>query len=172
MDNWLDNHGCRVHPGQGHEHGEGPGNGNDEPVLNVAGVGHLLESDAGQWCHVASCVDADDSVLHQVLEIGKPIIQILVVNPWSPPWPRPAEPVLHALGAVHLVSVNTDLVSEELGQFSGIWRNTWAFRELDLFIVYLLQHRQKLDQPKVCWYQSTQVLSSQVDLHLEPIQIC
>ena len=172
MDNWLDNHGCRVHPGQGHEHGEGPGNGNDEPVLNVAWVGHLLEGDAGEWCHVAPSVDADDSVLHQVLEIGKPVIQILVVNPWSPSWPWPAEPVLHALGAVHLVSVNTDLVSEELGQFSGIWRNTWAFRELDLFIVYLLQHRQKLDQPKVCWYQSTQVLSSQVDLHLEPIQIC
>ena len=46
--NRLDDHGGGVDPGEGHEEGEGSGDGDDEPVLNVAGVGHLLESDAGQ----------------------------------------------------------------------------------------------------------------------------
>ena len=132
MDNWLDNHGGGVDPGQGHEHGEGPRDGDDEPVLDVAGVGHLLEGDAGQGGHVAPRVDADHGVLHQVLEIREPIIQILVVNPRPPPGPWSAEPILSALGAVHLVRVNTNLVSEELGKISGVWKNTrvYAFGRL------------------------------------------
>ena len=68
-------------------------------------------------------MDADHGVLHQVLEIREPIIQILVVNTRPPPGPGPAESVLGALSAVHLVRVDTNLVSEELGQLSGVWKN-------------------------------------------------
>ena len=71
MDNWLDNHGGRVDPGQGHEHGEGPGDGDDEPVLYVAGVGHLLQCHPGHGRHVAPSVHGDDCMLNQVLKIVK-----------------------------------------------------------------------------------------------------
>ena len=63
----------------------------------------------------------------QVLEIREPIIQILVVNPWPPPGPWSAEPVLGALGAVHLVRINANFVGEEFRQFSGIWKNTRVY---------------------------------------------
>ena len=46
--NRLDDHGGGVDPGKSHEEGEGPGDGDDEPVLDVAGVGHLLEGHSGQ----------------------------------------------------------------------------------------------------------------------------
>ena len=72
-------------------------------------------------------MDGNDGVLHHVLEVGEPVVQIFQVNPGPPSGAPYVDPVLRPLGAVHLVSVNTDLVSEELGQFSGIWRNTWCF---------------------------------------------
>ena len=68
----LDDHGGGVDPGEGHEEGKGSGDGDDEPVLDIAGVGHLLQGHSWQGADVPPCVLGDDGVLHHVL--GKYIL--------------------------------------------------------------------------------------------------
>ena len=68
----LDDHGGGVDPGEGHEEGEGSGDGDDEPVLDIAGVGHLLQGHSWQGADVPPCVLGNDGVLHHVL--GKYIL--------------------------------------------------------------------------------------------------
>ena len=121
LDNTLDNHGGWVDPGQSHEHGEGPGYGDDEPVLDVAGVGHLLESHPRQTGEIPPGVDGDDGVLHHVLQVGEPVVKILQVNAGPAPGSPHADPVLLPLGAVHLVRVQPDLVGQKFRQLSVAW---------------------------------------------------
>ena len=85
VDDRLDDHRGGVDPGQGHEQGEGTCDGDyepdnvdddkdsgnrdiDGPVLDVAGIGHLLDADAGDVGDVPASVLGDDGVLHHVLE--------------------------------------------------------------------------------------------------------
>ena len=102
MDDGLDDHGGGVDPGQSHEEGEGSGDGDDEPVLDIAGVGHLLDADPRQGADVDLGLLRDDRVLHHVLQVGKAIVEVLEVNPRSPPGTSPAQSVLVPLSAVHL----------------------------------------------------------------------
>ena len=55
-------------PGERHEEGEGARDGDDEAVLDVARVRHLLQGDPGQVRLVAPALQRDYRVLQHVLK--------------------------------------------------------------------------------------------------------
>ena len=63
-------------------------------------------------------MDGNDGVLHHVLEVGEPVVQIFQVNPGPPSGAPYVDPVLRPLGAVHLVGVQADLVGNKLRELS------------------------------------------------------
>jgi len=67
VDDALNDHGGRVDPGQRHEERKGARDGDDEPVLDVARVGHLLQRDPRQRRLVASALSRYNRVLQHIL---------------------------------------------------------------------------------------------------------
>jgi len=117
----LDDHGGGVDPGEGHEEGEGSGDGDDEPVLDVAGVGHLLQGHSWQGADVSPCVLGDDGVLHHVLKVSKTVVEVLQIYPRSSSRSSATQPILVSLRAVHLVRINADLVGDKLWKLLLTW---------------------------------------------------
>ena len=68
VDDGLDNHGGGEDPRERHEEGEGARDGDDEAVLDVARVRHLLQGDPGQVGLVAPALQRDYRVLQHVLQ--------------------------------------------------------------------------------------------------------
>ena len=68
VDDGLDDHGRGEDPGERHEEGEGARDGDDEAVLDVARVRHLLQRDPRQVGLVAAALQRDYRVLQHILK--------------------------------------------------------------------------------------------------------